>query len=137
MSSLIRASTVRSRQTCWGGRCPEGARSMANSVGSSGGLLAGTKTVTTAGTRVAIEDGTVDLVRSLAVIALSTNTGRIFLGGADVDSSTNVGMQAGDTLSGIAQKLALGGWQALYDANRATIGGNPNVIKPGQVLVVP
>jgi len=46
-------------------------------------------------------------------------------------------VQAGDTLSGIAQKLGLGGWQALYDANRATIGGNPNAIKPGQVLVVP
>ena len=46
-------------------------------------------------------------------------------------------VQAGDTLSGIAQKLGLGGWQALYDANRATIGANPNVIKPGQVLVLP
>ena len=46
-------------------------------------------------------------------------------------------VQAGDTLSGIAQKLGLGGWQALYGANRATIGGDPNVIKPGQVLVVP
>ena len=46
-------------------------------------------------------------------------------------------VQAGDTLSGIAQKLGLGGWQALYDANRATIGSNPNVIKPGQVLVLP
>ncbi len=45
-------------------------------------------------------------------------------------------VQAGDTLSAIAQKLGLGGWQALYDANRATIGGDPNVIKPGQVLVL-
>ncbi len=46
-------------------------------------------------------------------------------------------VQPGDTLSGIAQKLGLGGWQALYDANRATIGGDPNLIKPGQVLVLP
>ena len=46
-------------------------------------------------------------------------------------------VKAGDTLSGIAQKLGLAGWQALYDANRATIGGNPNLIKPGQVLVLP
>jgi len=46
-------------------------------------------------------------------------------------------VQAGDTLSGIAQKLGLTGWQALYDANRATIGANPNAIKPGQVLVPP
>jgi hypothetical protein len=46
-------------------------------------------------------------------------------------------VQAGDTLSGIAQKLGLAGWQALYDANRATIGSDPNAIKPGQVLVLP
>ncbi len=46
-------------------------------------------------------------------------------------------VRAGDTLSGIAQKLGLGGWQALYDANRAMIGGNPNAIKPGQVLILP
>ena len=46
-------------------------------------------------------------------------------------------VRAGDTLSGIAQRLGLSGWQALYDANRATIGSNPNVIKPGQVLVMP
>jgi nucleoid-associated protein YgaU len=35
------------------------------------------------------------------------------------------------------QKLGLAGWQALYEANRDVIGGNPNLIKPGQVLVVP
>jgi len=46
-------------------------------------------------------------------------------------------VQAGDTLSGIAQKLGLTGWQALYDANRTTIGADPNAIKPGQVLVLP
>lgn len=72
---------------------------MANSVGASGHLLSGAKVVTTAGTAVALEDGTVDLVRGLTIIALSTNTGRIFLGGADVDSSTNVGLNPGDALN--------------------------------------
>ena len=45
--------------------------------------------------------------------------------------------QSGDTLSGIAAKLGLDGWQRLYDANRGVIGGDPNRIYPGQVLVVP
>lgn len=44
---------------------------------------------------------------------------------------------AGDTLSAIAQKLGLGGWQRLYETNAAVIGGDPNKIYPGQVLVVP
>jgi nucleoid-associated protein YgaU len=46
-------------------------------------------------------------------------------------------VQPGDTLSGIARKLGLGGWQRLYQANVRVIGGDPNRIFPGQVLVVP
>jgi hypothetical protein len=46
-------------------------------------------------------------------------------------------VQPGDTLSGIAAKLGLSGWQRLYEVNAKTIGGNPNAIRPGQVLVVP
>lgn len=43
---------------------------------------------------------------------------------------------AGDTLSGIAARLALpGGWRALYAANRRAIGGDPNLLRPGAVLV--
>ncbi len=42
---------------------------------------------------------------------------------------------AGDTLSGIAARLALpGGWLALYEANWQAIGPNPNTIHPGTVL---
>ncbi|MEU4115113.1 transglycosylase family protein [Kitasatospora sp. NPDC028055] len=41
----------------------------------------------------------------------------------------------GDTLSGIATAQGVsGGWQALYDGNRGTVGGNPDLIVPGQVL---
>ncbi|MFE3499900.1 transglycosylase family protein [Kitasatospora sp. NPDC059146] len=41
----------------------------------------------------------------------------------------------GDTLSGIATAQGVsGGWQALYDGNRTTVGGNPDMIVPGQVL---
>lgn len=44
-------------------------------------------------------------------------------------------VKAGDTLSGIANKLHYpGGWQALYAKNKGVIGNNPNDIKPGEVL---
>ena len=44
---------------------------------------------------------------------------------------------AGDTLSGIAQKLGLtGGWETLYSANAGTVS-NPNLIFTGQVLQLP
>jgi len=44
---------------------------------------------------------------------------------------------AGDTLSGVAQKLGLtGGWETLYSANAGTVS-NPNLIFTGQVLQLP
>jgi LysM repeat protein len=44
-------------------------------------------------------------------------------------------VQAGDTLSTIAQAQHLsGGWQQLYQANHSTVGGDPNLIMPGQQL---
>jgi LysM repeat protein len=47
-------------------------------------------------------------------------------------------VQPGDTLSGIAARLAVrGGWPALYAANRPRIGPDPDVIRPGTVLVLP
>ncbi|WP_323184994.1 transglycosylase family protein [Kitasatospora purpeofusca] len=43
----------------------------------------------------------------------------------------------GDTLAGIATaKGVQGGWQALYDGNRGTVGGDPDLIVPGQVLAL-
>jgi LysM repeat protein len=47
-------------------------------------------------------------------------------------------VQAGETLSGIAARLAVrGGWPALYAANRLLIGPDPGLIRPGTVLVLP
>ncbi|MER7948991.1 transglycosylase family protein [Streptomyces sp. NPDC096079] len=44
-------------------------------------------------------------------------------------------VQPGDSLSGIAQENELpGGWTALYDANRQTVGLDPDLILPGQSL---
>jgi LysM repeat protein len=47
-------------------------------------------------------------------------------------------VQPGDTLSAIAAQFAvLGGWPALYRANQARLGPDPNVIHAGTVLVLP
>lgn len=43
----------------------------------------------------------------------------------------------GDSLSSIAsQQHVEGGWQALYETNRQTVGGNPDMIFPGQRLTL-
>jgi nucleoid-associated protein YgaU len=44
----------------------------------------------------------------------------------------------GDTLSGIGARFHVD-WRRIYavPANRAVIGSNPNLIRPGQVLVIP
>ena len=43
-------------------------------------------------------------------------------------------VQRGDTLSGIAKKLGIPNWRTLYEQNKAVIGSNPNLIRPGQKL---
>jgi murein DD-endopeptidase MepM/ murein hydrolase activator NlpD len=46
-------------------------------------------------------------------------------------------VKSGDNLTKIATNLGVkGGWKALYDKNKDVIGDNPNMIKPGMVLVV-
>lgn len=42
----------------------------------------------------------------------------------------------GDTLRKLAAKYGVS-WQQLYEANKSVIGGDPNLIKPNQILVVP
>src|SRR5690242_14224063 len=58
-----------------------------------------------------------------------------------IQAGTNYTVQAGDTLSGIAQRAYNDGsqasWMVIYSANRQVIGGNPNLIRPGQVLTIP
>ena len=46
-------------------------------------------------------------------------------------------VQTGDSLTSIADSLALtGGWTALYVENQQVIGEDPDVILPGQRLLV-
>jgi nucleoid-associated protein YgaU len=50
-------------------------------------------------------------------------------------------VKAGDTLSAIALHFYGDGtepsWKKIYDANKAVIGNDPNLIKPGEQLTIP
>lgn len=52
-----------------------------------------------------------------------------------VDAQTIYVVQKGDTLSSIAEKYNTT-WQKLYEDNKSVIGDNPNLIIPGQKLVI-
>lgn len=51
-------------------------------------------------------------------------------------TTTTYVVVSGDTLSSIATKYGTN-WQTLYAANRAVIGSNPNIIKPGERIIIP
>ena len=74
---------------------------MANSIGSNGNFLSGAQTVTTAGTEVRLLPTSTAQKRwrSVTIIAKAENTGKIYLGGSDVASTTNGGLAAGDSVS--------------------------------------
>jgi nucleoid-associated protein YgaU len=48
-------------------------------------------------------------------------------------------VKSGDSLSKIAKQYYgdAGAWKKIYEANKATIGSNPDLIKPGQQFVIP
>lgn len=58
---------------------------------------------------------------------------------AKVTPGTNYIVQGGDSLFSIAQKAYGNGadWPLIYDANKQTIGPNPNVLHIGEVLIIP
>jgi nucleoid-associated protein YgaU len=51
-------------------------------------------------------------------------------------SSVTYTVKAGDTLSGIAEWFKLHGYGALYAANEAVIGSNPNLIFPDERITI-
>ncbi|MEU3516411.1 transglycosylase family protein [Streptomyces sp. NPDC006654] len=54
---------------------------------------------------------------------------------ASADAAGTYTVRDGDTLASIADSLGLdGGWRALYAANKADVGADPNDIAPGQTL---
>ena len=59
-------------------------------------IIASEKTVTAAGTAEALASA--QRVRSVTIIAKTTNTGQVYVGGSDVASTTNDGLNPGDEL---------------------------------------
>lgn len=54
-----------------------------------------------------------------------------------VAQAKTVTVAPGDTLSKLAARhCGTGSWQGIYQDNRAVVGGNPNLIYPGQQLVI-
>ena len=45
-------------------------------------------------------------------------------------------VKSGDTLSGIASRYGIS-WNRIYTENKGIIGGNPNLIQPGQTYKIP
>jgi LysM repeat protein len=53
------------------------------------------------------------------------------------ESGSHYTVRSGDTLSAIAYEHHVGGgWHALYQENKQVVGGNPNLIVPGQQLTL-
>lgn len=52
-------------------------------------------------------------------------------------TGTKYTVKRGDTLWKIAGKFGFPHWSPIYTANRAVIGNNPDLIRPGMVLVIP
>ena len=58
---------------------------------------------------------------------------------AQITPSSKYTIQAGDTLSSVAQQ-AYGDskqWQKIYDANKGVIGNDPGLLHPGSVIAIP
>ena len=59
--------------------------------------------------------------------------------GATNTNTDTYTVQSGDSLSKIAQRQygSASAWTKIYNANKTTIGDNPDLIKPGQKLTIP
>ena len=60
-------------------------------------IISSEKTVATAGTAVALS--ATQRVKSLTIRAKAGNTGQVYIGGSDVSSTTNDGLDAGESVS--------------------------------------
>jgi hypothetical protein len=57
---------------------------------------------------------------------------------AHTNASSSYTVRSGDSLESIADSFGLqGGWSALYDANRQTVGADPDRVVAGQALDIP
>ncbi len=67
---------------------------------SGGNIGRGQKTVDTAGSAEAILAATGDVLwHSITILALTTNTGQVYVGGSGVSSTNNQGLDAGEAVT--------------------------------------
>ncbi|QIQ02151.1 transglycosylase SLT domain-containing protein [Streptomyces liangshanensis] len=87
---------------------------------------------------VAVGTGSVALALPLvAAHTASAATGTSAAVTAEKKSVTTYSVVAGDSLAKIARTHSLsGGWKTLYQDNRAAVGANPSVIRPGLKLTL-
>ncbi|KQV05440.1 MULTISPECIES: peptidoglycan DD-metalloendopeptidase family protein [unclassified Kitasatospora] len=72
---------------------------------------------------------------AVTTIATETAAPAVVPVAAATPAASSYQVVSGDTLSKIANaKQVDGGWQKLYQDNRTVVGGNPNLIYPGQQL---
>lgn len=74
---------------------------MAQSLGSNSMILSTQKTVTTAGTAESLLASSPtggSFWPCFTIVAKSTNTGQVYIGGSDVDNATNDGLDAGQSI---------------------------------------
>lgn len=79
-----------------------------------------------------------DLTGGIGNAAMAAELAAAGVGGADPGGGGPIVVVRGDTLSGIALR-ELGDarrWREIYEANRDVIGDDPNLIHPGQELVI-
>ena len=83
-------------------------------ISKSGPFISGTNDVNSAGTAEQLYSTAVQ-ARSVTIIAHDDNAGRIFYGGSDVDSSTQKGLNPGDSIS--FTRTDVNGETATFDAS--------------------
>ncbi|MFG2194269.1 transglycosylase family protein [Streptomyces sp. NPDC048639] len=115
----------------YGDQEPGGSESAAPSGGSGAGKHRGAPADEGSGSGAGDSDRTADEGKD-------HENGRHASRGSGSDRAEQEGdytVRPGDSLSGIAEKHSLaGGWPALYEANESVVGGDPNLILPGQTL---
>ena len=72
-------------------------------------------------------------------VANTVELGNTFVAPKELAASATITVTVvpGDTLSGLASRYCSNStWSGIYNDNRSVVGGNPNLIYPGQALVI-